>query len=231
MHRAIRQALTFSLVAMLSVAAAGALAAEAVVAIHGDYLETRTCDVYTGPCFANSEVGLTGNEAILAWHIRGGSHNDVDLTDKKVVLVVHASDTLGFGGGLVIHPDPIRSAVLVDETATDEQHEALIDFVKTRASRVVGQIVRVESQPIQMSLDHVAMVGKLDSPKRVTIETRALRDSDCICTNEEIYYPPLTDVENDDPAFTVEGRFRGRGLGSNWSHPNSRGSFLATFAY
>jgi hypothetical protein len=33
--------------------------------IHGDYIETRSADVYTGPCFANSEVGLVGDQAIL----------------------------------------------------------------------------------------------------------------------------------------------------------------------
>ena len=35
-------------------------------AIKGDYIEARSADVYTGPCFANGEVGLVGNEAILA---------------------------------------------------------------------------------------------------------------------------------------------------------------------
>ena len=32
--------------------------------ISGDYLETRSADVYTGPCFANAEVGLTGNDEV-----------------------------------------------------------------------------------------------------------------------------------------------------------------------
>ena len=41
--------------------------------IRGDYLETRSADVYTGQCFANGEVNLVGNEAILAWQI-GRAH-------------------------------------------------------------------------------------------------------------------------------------------------------------
>ena len=40
--------------------------------IRGDYLETRSADVYTGACFANGEVNLVGNEAILAWHVKAG---------------------------------------------------------------------------------------------------------------------------------------------------------------
>ena len=41
--------------------------------ISGNYLEVRSCDVYTGPCFANAEMGLTGKEGILVWSIREGS--------------------------------------------------------------------------------------------------------------------------------------------------------------
>src|SRR5712692_9999372 len=37
--------------------------------ISGNYVEFRNADVYTGPCFAYSEVGLTGENAVLAWQI------------------------------------------------------------------------------------------------------------------------------------------------------------------
>ena len=43
--------------------------------VTGIYLESRTADVYTGPCFANGEVNLTGYEAVLAWRIEKGSWN------------------------------------------------------------------------------------------------------------------------------------------------------------
>src|SRR5262245_13579821 len=89
--------------------------------LKGDYLETRTCDVYTGPCFANGQVGLTGRDAILAWSIDRGTYEDVDLAGLKVVVVVNAADTLGFGGGLEIQPDPIRSVIIVDEKANPRQ--------------------------------------------------------------------------------------------------------------
>ena len=50
----------------LLLAVALLLAAPAMAQISGQYLESRTADVYTGPCFANSEVNLTGREAVLA---------------------------------------------------------------------------------------------------------------------------------------------------------------------
>ena len=35
--------------------------------ITGKYIEARTCDVWTGPCFANAEMGMGGKHAVLGW--------------------------------------------------------------------------------------------------------------------------------------------------------------------
>ena len=40
--------------------------------VSGDYVEIRSCDVITGPCFANGEMQLTGGEAVLGWSVREG---------------------------------------------------------------------------------------------------------------------------------------------------------------
>ena len=40
--------------------------------IKGQYLETRSADVYVGQCFANGEMNTAGQEAIVAWHIGEG---------------------------------------------------------------------------------------------------------------------------------------------------------------
>jgi hypothetical protein len=199
--------------------------------IKGDYLETRTCDIYTGPCFANAQIGATGREALMAWSIDSGKQDGVDLAGLKVVLAVKAADTLGYGGGLVINPDPIKSVVLVDSKANARQKEALVDFVRARGGKLVGEIVRVETVPIQMSVDHVDMVGKLQAGNAAEIVTRKIGKTDCVCTNEMIFYPPLAAVDNSSPAVTVEGGFHTVGLGSRWTNPNSRSAFLATFDY
>jgi hypothetical protein len=149
-----------------------------------------------------------------------------------VVLALHASDTLGFGGGLVVHPDPIKSVVLVDEKANAEQQAALVEFVRSHAGRVAGNVVRVDAAPIEMRTDHIKKVGHLTAGKQVEVLTRALGAKDHCCTNEVVYYPPLADdVENTSPAFTIDGRFQGRGLGVRWDSPKTRSAFLGTFAY
>src|SRR5688572_9955417 len=66
--------------------------------ISGNYLEARTCQVYTGPCFANAEINLVGKEGVMAWNIEDGSRDGVDLSGLSVVVVVAGSDTLADKG-------------------------------------------------------------------------------------------------------------------------------------
>jgi hypothetical protein len=198
--------------------------------LKGDYLETRTCDVYTGPCFANGEVGLTGNDAMMAWNIERGSYEGVKLAGLKVMVVTTASDTLGFGGTLAVNPKNIRSVVVVDEEANAEQKAALVSFA-TRYARHSGKIVKVVSAPIEMKLDHFELVGSLKAGTFAEIATRKLHKGDCVCSNEMTFYPPLNDVKNAAPAYTVVGNFDGPGLGTAWSNPGTRSAFLASFSY
>ena len=137
--------------------------------VKGDYLESRTCDVYTGPCFANGQIGLAGREAILAWGIDQGTYRGVDLAGLKVVMAIRAADTLGFGGGLVIHPDPIRSVIIVDQQATEPQREALAEFARERAGRLAGDVTRIDAAPIEMVVDHAEMVGRLKAGETAEI--------------------------------------------------------------
>jgi hypothetical protein len=198
--------------------------------LKGDYLETRTCDVYTGPCFANGQAGLTGNDALMAWSIERGSYDGVDLAGLKVVVVTTASDTLGFGGTLVLNPQNIRSVLIVDETASPRQREALVQFASQHA-RHAGQIVKAVVAPIEISVDHFAAVGRLKAGNDATLTTRPLAKGDCVCSNEKTFYPPLCEVKNANAAFTVEGGFSGTGLGTQWSNPGTRSAFLASFSY
>src|SRR3954464_14857740 len=86
--------------------------------ISGDYIETRSADVYTGQCFANGEVNLVGNEAIMAWHVDKGAWDGVALDGLNVVAVVRAKATLG---DPYADPYPAKSVLVVDDNATAAQ--------------------------------------------------------------------------------------------------------------
>jgi hypothetical protein len=209
------------------VSAAEVLAAQ--TEISGHYLEARSCQVYTGPCFANAETGLAGKEAVMAWKINEGQHEGVDLTGLSVVMAVHGSDTFGFHG--LNDPKELKSIIIVDDKATDRQRTALISFVRRYSGKAGQAVVRVTSEPIDMTLNDQDLKGKLKVGNTMRLETRKAGLSDCICSNESAYYPPLAQVQYSAPGVSTVGEFKCRGLGVQWSCPGDRNTYMATFAY
>lgn len=199
--------------------------------IKGKYIETRTCQVYTGPCFANAEVGLAGKSAVMAWEIGAGTHEGVDLSGLKVVLALKSEKTLEFGG--IETAGDLKSVVYVDQRANSSQQKALLSFAKKHAGRAGDAVVKVTSSPIDMDLDVGTLTGKVDvaEGKAVNLVTRKARPDDCICSNESAYYPPLVKVDNFVPGVAVVGEFKGRGLGTRWSTPGARSVYMGLFAY
>src|SRR5688500_7086195 len=91
--------------------------------IEGEYLEARSCNVYTGPCFANAEMGIAGKEAILAWKVDQGTWNETQLDGLGVALVVTADQTLGDDGIFGQPSAKTKAVLLVDQKANDSQKE------------------------------------------------------------------------------------------------------------
>ncbi len=198
--------------------------------ISGEYIEARTCDVYTGPCFANGEVGNSGKEAVLAWMIDEGSWRGEDLSGLGVALVITANDTLGFGGSFLTNPDKIDAVVLLDDRASESQQKALQAFAEDSAKHLTKSIVAVKSVPLSLTNDHISGKGVFRAGDFAKIETRKLSKRDCVCSNETVFYPPLTTVQNSHPAYTLALSFQGEELGRRWTTINRRSAFLATFS-
>jgi hypothetical protein len=213
--------------ASLAVALLPALAAAGEIS--GSYLETRTCQVYTGPCFANAETALAGREAVMAWKIDEGRRGEVDLAGLSVVMVVRGDDTLANQG--LNDRKTLRSTVIVDDKATDAQRAALVEFVKDHTGRAGKEIVRVDAAPISMSLDTADLRGKLQAGEIVKLTTRKAQASDCICTNEVAYYPPLAQLDRFAAGVSIEAEYKGNGLGTRWSTPGSRSAYMGEFVY
>lgn len=197
--------------------------------IRGQYLESRTCDIYTGPCFANAEMTLAGKEAVLAWKVEEGSWAGTDLAGLSVALVVKADGTLGTDGVFEQTASETSSVILVDEQATAEQEVALVAFVKDAAAEFTTNVQEVERTPIKMENDYAKSRGSLKAGKLAAIETRPLGKGDCVCTNEAVFYEPLTDVQQATPAYSLKQSYRGKALGTTWDYNNTRSAFLATF--
>jgi hypothetical protein len=196
-------------------------------AISGDYAEFRTADVYTGPCFANGEVGLTGQEAVLAWHVTTGAWEGVRLDGLSIIAVVRASATLG---SPYSNPLPARAVLIVDARATGEQRAALARFARAQAGTLLADVVAVETSPIRFALG--AEHGQVEvEANNVRVATRAITAGDEICHNEEVFYAPLAaHLSHAMPAVTLEGSYSGNHLGMTWNDAGRRGAFVGHFA-
>lgn len=197
--------------------------------ISGDYLEVRSCDVYTGPCFANAEMNLTGKEGMLLWSVREGSWNGVELNGLNIMAVVQTTETLG---DMKYQPRTGNTVLIVDARATSKQNEALRDFARTMAGGLIGKVVDVKSAPIEAKLATCSKAGcaSVKAGELAEISTSCMSSKHDICGNEDTFYPPLSKVDGAYPVFTEVASYKGAGLDGQWQIVGKRSAFLATFA-
>jgi hypothetical protein len=193
--------------------------------VHGDYVEARTADVFTGACVANGEVNLTGKEAILAWRVNGGEWKGVPLEGLSVLAVVKANATLGDNYS---NPLPAQSVIIVDEQANASQRDALVDLARDLGGELLQDVVWVQSRPIQFATGGHGEAS-VKAGELATLDTRCMGEGDHLCGNEDVYYPPLTQIAGAVPAFTLVNEFKGKGLNTTWNSSFKRNAFIGTF--
>jgi hypothetical protein len=198
--------------------------------ISGDYIETRSADVWTGPCVANGEVNLVGDQAILAWRVNKGEWNGVSLDGLSVVAAVKANATLG---DQYNDPYPAKAVMIVDQRACPEQQKALVEFAQAMGGELLKNVVRVEIAPIKVEVtgEHghysktVVQAGRFAG-----IETRSIGKKDHMCGNEDVYYQPLAAMTHSMPAVAELDQYKGSDLGVSWTIHGKRSAFVGTFA-
>jgi hypothetical protein len=197
--------------------------------VSGNYIEARTADVYTGPCFANGEVEQVGQEAVFGWKIKNGAWQGVDIAGLSVVGVVRAKHTIG---NLAEKVNPAKGVIIVDERATAEQRKALQGFAKKMAGDLLNDVVKVDAAPIEFAVAGGNIHGgavKLTAGSLAEIQTRAMNAADHVCGNEDVYYEPLTKLDHAMPTYSLENSYTGDALGAKWHNRLKRSSFVGTF--
>jgi hypothetical protein len=225
----------FGALAMVGSGAAGA------AGIRGDYVEARTADVFTGPCFSNAEVFIYGNQAVMAWKVTEGSFDGVDLSGLSVAAAVRGTTTFS-----VDKPEGARAVLIVDEKADSRQRDALVAMARSLAGSRLGNVAEVRTARISLKVEAHSMAdmtvpaaghGMPHAPRAsfwaaglAKIVTRPLDDNDHFCGNEEVAYPPLSRNVTALPAYTLGHEFKGEGLNTVWDDPNCRSSFVGHFS-
>jgi hypothetical protein len=192
----------------------------------GFYLEARTCDVWTGPCFANADFNVGGKQGVLAWRIDKGQAGDVSLDGLCVIAVIRAGNTLG----LEQH-SPTKAVLIVDKKATAQQRDALIRFARQQGGKLVSDVVKVHSETIRFNACDCKENACFELDATVAkVKTRCLdANHDKICGNEFAFYPPLASDVKARAAAVVEHTFRGEGLGETWSESERRSAYVGSF--
>jgi hypothetical protein len=210
--------------------------------IRGEYVEARTADVYTGPCFSNAEVFIYGNQALMAWKVTEGSFQGVDLSGLSVAAAVRGTTTFSEDKA-----DEARAVLIVDEKANDTQRAALMAMAKELAGARLSHIVDVKTSRISFKIEahhgsafanHAPSAHSMPHAPRASfwapglaqIVTRPLDEGDHFCGNEVVAYAPLSKGTEVLPAYTLGHEFKGKGLNANWDDPNCRSSFVGRFS-
>ena len=197
--------------------------ARAAPAVTGAYLEARTCDVWTGPCFSNSELGVRGNHAVVAWSVDEGAWNGVALDGLSVVAVLEAEGTLH-----TTAEGSVRSVLYVDEKSSEAQAKALESLARALAPKHLDHVLKIERKAIAHSRQ--GMVATLTVGDVVKIRTAGFTAADSICCHEEQAYPAVSGATDVVCAKSVENTYQGDGLGGvRWKDPNKRSAMIGRF--
>jgi hypothetical protein len=114
--------------------------------VEGRLLEVCTCKILC-PCWVGEDPDFGTCDGVLAWHYDKGTVNGVDVSGRTFVILTHIPGNILQGNWRIV--------AYVDEGATDEQRNVLLDMwtgklggpVKDLAA-LVGEILGVEQVPI-----------------------------------------------------------------------------------
>jgi hypothetical protein len=204
-----------------------------VTAAHADtltgrYVEARTCDVYTGPCFANGDMNLGGKNAVLGWKIDKGTFNDVALDGLSVAAVLSASDTLGLK-----QTGTAKAVIIVDRRASTEQRCALVRFAQDQlGGKAAVQVIKVEDAEVDVTILECKEGGcAVLKAGAARVKTRCIdHKADKSCGNEYAFYTPLVAGVKATPAVATEHAFTGKALNQTWNDGERRSAYVGSFA-
>ena len=115
--------------------------------LEGSLLEVCSCDVLC-PCWIGEDPDQGTCDAVVAYHFDKGTINDVDVSGLSLVGVAHIPGNVLEGNW--------RQVVYVDDQASDEQADALLDAFSGKLggpladlAELVGERVAIERAPIK----------------------------------------------------------------------------------
>lgn len=212
------------LISVLSSTTATGFQAPDKPSVIGDYMEARTCDVWTGPCFSNGEMNLTGDNAVLGWRVEKGNWEGEDLSNLCIAAAVQSEGTLsteGEGSSIAL--------VFIDQRANPKQAKALLAMAKSLSGKYLKTVKEIKKAKIKFQKK--GMTSSLLVNNVISLRTIPLNEHcDTICGNESQAYPSLAKTLKVDCAKASQNSFQGKGLQARWDKKNQRSALVGRFS-
>jgi hypothetical protein len=180
--------------------------------LEGTYIENCSCDVVC-PCGASgfsAPADYDRCNAVLAWHIDAGRVDEIDVSDRSVVLLLDTPKQMSEGNW--------RIGMFMDDRASDEQAEKLGAIFSGQMGGPMGNVVPLVGEILGMQR---ASITHVDEGRRHRVKVGGDVDvdiEDVVSPFDPDGPPPkLTETKhpaNSDltPATTISARVRGFGI-------------------
>ena len=120
--------------------------------LEGRLLEVCDCRVLC-PCWIGEDPDNGTCDSMQAWHFDKGNIDGIDVTGRTVAAAFHIPGNVLKGG--------FRAALYVDDGATDEQQNALLEVYSGKQggpvgelAKLVGEVVSVQRVPITFNVNN-----------------------------------------------------------------------------
>jgi hypothetical protein len=118
--------------------------------LEGQLLEVCSCNVLC-PCWIGEDPDNGTCDGVNAWHIERGTIDNVDVSGRTMIAMLHIPGNILKGGWRVV--------LVVDDGATPEQQQALVDAWAGKRggpladlAQLVGELVAVERLPVSFAV-------------------------------------------------------------------------------
>jgi hypothetical protein len=193
---------------LVSLLCAWPLAAGDAPAVSGDYVEARSNEVYTCGCHYSGQITTAGREAILAWRITRGVYQGTPLAGVKVAAVIVGDANLG------AYDAPRRTALYLDESASDAQLQAILALWQREYSQALGKIATVHRVPISFAQQGDTI--RLSIPNLVEVQARKARLPEDAHPGSYRWYGPFVPLRNSSLATALDYEYSGMDFQHQW---------------
>jgi hypothetical protein len=193
---------------------------ESDVAPTGGYVEARTASVFAGACHYNSELVTVGREALLAWHFDSGRVAGTSLAGVEIAAALASSENLAQGASR-------KSVLYVDSDASEAQREAAVEFVRASCAASLGEVVGVESVPVNVAIDGERYSVEVEGFAR--LDGAAMADRECCKMPLNVWYEPLASIDGKLVGNSERFEWREKRLAASFENTGQNDAFLGRF--